>query len=77
MLNHHIRGLVYDGKRILLLSKHSWMPTSHSITSSSDLGLARKLISDRFLGAASCKKWLSNIVLRPFIAPPTHQRLGI
>ena len=30
-------------------SKHSWIPSSHSITSSSDLGLARNLISDRFL----------------------------
>ena len=76
-LHHHIRGLVYDGKRILQHSKHSWIPPSHSITSSSDLGLAKQLISDRFLGAPSCKKWLLSNELRPFTAPPPHQRLRI
>ena len=55
-----------------------YQQVTYSITSSSDLGLARKLISDRFLDAPSCKKWLSSDELRPFIvAPPPHQMLGI
>ena len=41
-----------------------YQPTSHSVTSSSDLGLAKNLISGRFLGAPSCKKWLSSNYLR-------------
>ena len=46
MLHHHIRGLTYDGKRILQHPKHSWIQTSHCITSSSVLGLAR--VSEKF-----------------------------
>ena len=45
-LHHHITGLVYDDKKILQHPKHSWIPTSQYITSSSDLGLAR--VSQKF-----------------------------
>src|SRR5210317_1536184 len=76
-LHHNIIGFLYYAYWILQHSKHSWIPTSQYITSSSDLGLARHLISDRFLDAPSCKKWLYSTELRPFTAPPPHQRLVI